>query len=259
LSEAFELFGGRLRVLALSTPYSDSANVSARGVGNLALGAMNNLIGGGRGNNVAHIQFFAGPLMGGPPPAGGAAAGVGAAPALAAPRATRAGGRGGNPPNPPPGTFTLPPAAPAAPVPILAPPAGVAAAPHPFGFPFGIPLPAAVNTSPFFDDIVAACPNLRHLELYGSRYTSAVVSRLWSTPIEHLVLSQASDDWRDDVVGNLVDGLQLIDSHGQPQWFKWLTHLELHGEWDGTERKDVLKACYDRKTVRYSFSVKGRY
>lgn len=65
----------------------------------------------------------------------------------------------------------------------------------------GQPLPPAV---PFFGDLVAHCPNLERLELFGRRYDAALVDTLRHHPLRRLSVSVPNDTARAEFVTTLI-------------------------------------------------------
>ncbi|BGP41403.1 hypothetical protein JCM10449v2_005383 [Rhodotorula kratochvilovae] len=248
LAEIFGLVGADLRELAISTPLADG----------LENGISRIRIGGGPGGAPGGIPpggvFFAmiggggagggaggGQNAPGAGPAGGAAAppapGAGAPPAVPA---RGAAGAAGGAPAPAPG------AAPA-PAPNNAPNVPF----NPFNpatwvFPPGGGAPAA-PAEPFFETLLQHTPHLEHLELYGRRYTEAVVARLRELPLRHLALSVPDDAHRPLVVEALLDALAKGSWNG-------LRRIELSGrggEWDPAQRRQIKREAEKRARLVY--------
>ncbi|GAA5916021.1 hypothetical protein JCM6882_003499 [Rhodosporidiobolus microsporus] len=185
-----------------------------------------------------------GGLFGGPaPPAaaggGGGGAGGGNGPAARVMRARRAAPAA----NPPPGGAAPPGAA-------------NAPAPPPLFPQFGVPGAAAVQPTPhpFFERLIAAAPNVEHLELFGRRYGEDFVAELKHLPLRHLALSVPVDSIREKVAGDLLEALEKGEWSG-------LRRLELSGrggEWAPAERRKVKQAVEARGKVVYkSTDMKG--
>ncbi|GAA6055206.1 hypothetical protein JCM3770_000712 [Rhodotorula araucariae] len=286
LAAVFSLVGGDFRELAISTPVADLPDGA---FGRIRIGGGGGgANGGGGGGGWMHQgqAFFA--IIGGagggqngpgaaPVGGAGAAQALGAAPGNAVPGANAAGA----PPAPRPAA--------AAPAPrvvraVRQPPAGVPAgargggargagaapapapvANNPANAAFnlfnpatwvippggGAPVPPA---EPFFETLLQHTPHLEHLELYGRRYTEAVVERLGELPLRHLAISVPEDPHRQPFIDALLQSLKKGDWDG-------LRRIELSGrggEWAPAQRRQVkLEAEKRTKLVYKSTDVKS--
>ncbi|KAK4046618.1 hypothetical protein OIO90_006488 [Microbotryomycetes sp. JL221] len=262
LSSAFKTVGPQLRELCITSPVTDDLRFpgGAGGLGNVLTMTMTILGGGPLGG---------GPLGGGLGAAGAANQGAnppaganGPAPANAALAAA-----GPGQPNIPAGTVAPPPH-PTGPVAPGRPGGGRL---NPNRLPPGVfILPPPRNNgingpqqpTMFFNDLVAYCPNLWRLEVYGKDYTHDMLSQLPLT-MEHLTLSvpgqpqtQADNNGAFPVapvadeedpshsetklVAQTLE--QMISLGSKPR----LRRLELSGragDWAAKERKLVKEAC----------------
>ncbi|BGP56443.1 hypothetical protein JCM8202v2_004063 [Rhodotorula sphaerocarpa] len=105
-------------------------------------------------------------------------------------------------------------------------------------------MPPAV---PFFSEIVAQCPQLERVELYGRRFDSSLVNMLPPETLRRLSLSIPNEDVRGQFVDELI---------AQIEAGKWphLQRLELSacgGEWPPAERRRVMKAASTRNGLVY--------
>lgn len=210
-----------------------------------------------------------GPPLGMPgapaPPPGQAQAAAGGPPPIPIPAPT--GGRRGNGggaaqppmpqfgPNPPPvGGANAPPNAPPP------PPAGNVNGnanggngnlPQIHFLPFG----AGANTppTPFFESIISHTPSLHHLELYGRRYSSSLISHLKLFPLEHLALAVPVDEEKDATAEEL---LEMVKEGSVVS----LRRLELSGrggDWGAKERRLLKEAC-EVKEIAYASTESSR-
>lgn len=112
---------------------------------------------------------------------------------------------------------------------------------------FNFPLPADDAVTPFFEALVPHCTSLTRLELYGRRYSSAIVQDLSHLPLEHLALSIPIEEEQADTAQALLEMVNLVS-------IKTLSRLELSGlggDWTAAQRRSLKEACESRK-IRYS-------
>ncbi|KAM0748880.1 hypothetical protein T439DRAFT_327387 [Meredithblackwellia eburnea MCA 4105] len=282
----FERIGPHLKELFLASPYADLPESGARGRfgggGNwgipgfqiaLALGpnlpapvpagapapvAANNPLNGNQQNGAAAVAAPNPPPPQAPPMLPGINITFGAQP------------------NPPP--VPAPAAPPAAPVTANlnppgqaqgAPPAQAAPAGGPGGggnnagmgggFPFlGFPFNLGGNNgnaepeipTTFFEEVLAHCSTLQHLEMYGRRYTSDLIGLMKHMPLQRIALSVPSDEEKPVVVQAMLAALQ---ESAEGPW-RELRSLELNGkggDWDPQERRSIKQVC-DRLRIAYS-------
>lgn len=232
LTSFFEKLGPQLQALLLASPFHDLESGRMRMT--MPPGGWNGFGGGGGGIAARTIQIAfqtnVGGIAGGGPPApaaGAPAGGVAAGPAPPAPAAI--GGL------PPPLAGALPAAAAGGPP----PPPGANFALFPF------PNIAPEPPTPFFEEVIAHCPALTHLELYGRRYSPALLDEIKFLPLSFLAISLPRDENR---VATFEGILGVLD---EGEGFKELRRLELHGEWEATERRAIKEAC-DRRGIGYA-------
>ncbi|KDE06406.1 hypothetical protein MVLG_03312 [Microbotryum lychnidis-dioicae p1A1 Lamole] len=261
----FGTIGGGLKSLRIKTPAADDESEAALGRGfgagfaPLLQAAITVAIpiafGGGAGGFAAHGPGPA-PQAGGNVPANlnrGAGGGGGGPPAGAA---------AGNPPpfagqrGPPPGQhqqrFVF---------------GGGAGGPGGGGMPQmgpngnifgGAAAPTEQDPIPFFGMIISSCPNLRHLELYGRRYRSSHIFKLFQLPLRHLTLTipvNAVEQYLTiDAIAIALDGEEKGEEEVCKIWAQGLKQLELSnmgGEWSPAERRRVKMAC-DRRGIGFA-------
>ncbi|ORY41816.1 hypothetical protein BCR35DRAFT_327426 [Leucosporidium creatinivorum] len=260
LETLFARVGPQLKMLHVTSPYADSPEPAGRFRGG----------GGGLGGNGAanFLTTITLAMVGGPPPGmpgapapppaqGGANPAAppapGAAPAPApAPAGGRRGNRGGGGappipplpqfgPAPPPGGGANPPANPNPQAPP--PPPGNANANGPNNipqfhiFPFGAN--ATTPPTPFFESIISHTPSLHHLELYGRRYSSSLISHLKLLPLEHLSLAVPVDEEKEAT----AEGLLEMVKEGSVESLRRLELSGRGGDWGAKERRLLKEAC----------------
>ncbi|GAA5846317.1 hypothetical protein JCM9279_001322, partial [Rhodotorula babjevae] len=106
---------------------------------------------------------------------------------------------------------------------------------------------AAPPVDPFFETLLHPMPNLEHLELYGRRYTAAIVEGLVHLPLRHLSLSVPDEVQQQAVVD------QLLDALARGVW-DGLRRIELSGrggEWEPSQRRAVKVEAEKRRRVVY--------
>ncbi|GAA5904835.1 hypothetical protein JCM8208_001372 [Rhodotorula glutinis] len=115
------------------------------------------------------------------------------------------------------------------------------------GAPGGAGAAAPPPVDPFFESLLEYTPNLEHVELYGRRYTAAVVERLAGLPLRHLSLSVPDEGEQQAVVDQLLEALEGGCWEG-------LRRIELSGrggEWGPSQRRAVKVEAEKRKRVVY--------
>lgn len=234
LSSFFEKIGPQLKALLIASPFHDQPE-SGRMRLPMPPGGWNAFGGGGGGNAARTIQIAFQTIVGGiggapaPPAAAAGGAPAGPAPPVVAaagpPPAAAAGAppaaAGGLPPPPPGGNFAL--------------------------FPF--PGMASEPPTPFFSEVVAHSPHLTHLELYGRRYAPSLIDEIKLLPLSFLALSVPREEDRVETFEGVLEALE-----GKEGWegdFNELRTLELHGEWEPTERRAIKEAC-DARGISYA-------
>lgn len=239
----FSKIGPNLLELSISTPFADQPDnnrmrlpmglgggMGGGGLGGLAQGgniAMQiiHTVGGALGGALGGVQVNGVNLGGGAP--AGPAGPVPPPPAAAAAAANGNGAtprrNGGGAPRGPAGAggFQIP---------------GI----HLFGF-------NPVNVSPptqFFEDLLLHCSSLVHLELYGRRYSTSLLSLLEGMKgLEVLNLSVPLDEDR------ITSGFELELKRVVKEGLVGLKRMELSGkggEWTAVERRAIKEICEER-------------